>query len=65
MKRIYVILSAALLSISIFSCEEKKPSEKLEDKMENTGDDIKDKTEDVGDKAEDIGDKTEDKMDKK
>lgn len=64
MKRIYVIVFATLLSVSVFSCKEKSASEKLKDKMEKTGDDIEDKAEDVGDKAEDVGDKAEDKLNK-
>ncbi|MGN6646709.1 MAG: hypothetical protein ACTHJT_09265 [Cytophaga sp.] len=64
MKRIYVIVFAALLGASVFSCKEKSASEKLNDKMEKAGDEIKDKAEDVGDKAEDLGDKAEDKLNK-
>ena len=43
MKRIYVILSAAVLSASIFSCENKTSSEKTNDHVEETGDTAKTK----------------------
>ena len=41
MKRMYVILFAAALSTSVFSCKEKTPSEKLNERIEEASDSIK------------------------
>lgn len=41
MKRLYVILFAAALSASVFSCKEKTSSEKLNDRIEEASDSIK------------------------
>ena len=49
MKRIYVILFAAALSASIFSCEKKTPAEKAKDNLEKAGENVKDAADDAGD----------------
>ncbi|HSY61033.1 MAG TPA: hypothetical protein VK796_04110 [Cytophaga sp.] len=61
MKRIYVILFAAALSASVFSCKEKTASEKFKDKMDETGHDIKDAAHDAGDAAKDGAKETKEK----
>ncbi|WP_018341463.1 hypothetical protein [Cytophaga aurantiaca] len=53
MKRIYVILFAAILGAGVVSCKEKTPAEKAKDHLHEAGEDIKDATDDAGDAAKD------------
>ena len=51
MKRIYIILFAAALSAPIFSCKEKTPSEKLNDRIEEASDSVKNAVETESEKT--------------
>lgn len=49
MKKVFSLLMLALFAVAISSCEEKKPSEKIEDGVEEVGEGIEDAADDVED----------------
>ncbi len=58
-KSVYLILMLFAVSFSastLNSCREKTTSEKVEDSMDEAGDDIEDAADDVGDEIEDAVD---------
>lgn len=58
-KSVYLFIILLTLSFSVStlnSCREKTTSEKVEDSMEDAGDDIEDAADDVGDEMEDAVD---------
>ncbi len=63
MKRIYLLLFAAALSVSVMSCEKKTPAEKAKDNLEDAGDNIKDAADNAGDATEKEAKKLKNKVD--
>lgn len=52
MKKVFSLVLLALFVVAISSCREKKPTEKIEDGIEEVGDGIGDGVEDAADEVE-------------
>jgi hypothetical protein len=62
MKKVFSLMMLAFFAIAISSCEEKKPSEKVEDGMEEVGEGIEDAAEDAGDSMEETAEEAEEEV---